>query len=116
REPNTFATEPALLHAAIWHVVDAVAWDIVDHDAANVEPVPRVQRLEQVAGEDSGLEAEFGIVHLIERGIEAGEARQDRNRPERFLAIKGRGAVDVLQQAGFEHSALAPAAAQQRRP
>src|SRR3546814_2652008 len=58
-------------------------------------PIPGVQGLEQVAGEDASLEAELAVVHLVQRCVEVAELREDRDGSERFLAIDGRRAIDA---------------------
>ncbi len=74
RETHPFAPQPAVLDAAIRHVVDAVARHVVDHDAADLEPVPGIQHLEDVAGEDARLQPELAVVDDVQRGIEIVES------------------------------------------
>src|SRR3546814_20433994 len=67
-EADAFAAEPRILDAAIGPVVDAVAGHFVDDDAAAFEPIPGVQGLEKVAGEDANLEPELAVVTLVQLG------------------------------------------------
>ena len=69
-----------------------------------------------VTGEDTGLQAEFAVVDLVQRRVPVGEARQDDHRAEGFLAHHVGPLGHIFQQAGLEHIALAAATREQCRP
>src|SRR3954467_14193417 len=112
-EAYALAAEARILDAAIGHVVDAIARHVVDDDATDLEPVPRVEHLEEIAGEDAGLKAELAVVDDVERRVEIAEADQEGDRPERLLAVQLRRRIDLLEQCRLQHRAVALAAAEQ---
>ena len=59
---NALSPEAALLHAAVWHVIDTPRGHVAYHDAADIEFVPRLLHLVEVAGEYAGLQAEHAVV------------------------------------------------------
>src|SRR4051812_8910123 len=96
-EAYAFAAEARILDAAIRHVVDPIARHVVDHDAADLEPVPGIEHLEEIAGEDAGLEAELAVIDDVERIVEVAEADEESDGAERLLAIEVGGGIDVFE-------------------
>src|SRR5579862_8599086 len=88
RIADALAAEARVLHAAVGHVVDAERRHVVDHDAADLQLVPRALGMRERIGEHAGLQPEVAVVHARERLVEIAEAFEDRDRPERFLAIQ----------------------------
>src|SRR3954470_1403109 len=76
-EAYAFAAEARILDAAIRHIVDPVARHVVDHDTADLEPIPGIEHLEEIAGEDARLKAELAVVDDVERVVEVAEADQE---------------------------------------
>ena len=67
---DAFAAEAGVFGAAVGEVVEAGGGDVVDDDAAHVEGGEGEAGLEEVAGEDAGVEAEGGVVDAGEDGGE----------------------------------------------
>src|SRR5690606_16323844 len=107
------ATKPAILDAAIWHVIDPPARYVANDDAANLQGIPSLLRAIEVAREDAGLQAEAGVVSFAQRVLEARETRQDGDWAEGFGLNQLTIARDILDQCGLEHGPGANAAAQQ---
>src|SRR3546814_10842550 len=103
READAFAAKPGIFDTTIGHVVYAVGGDIVDDHASDIKPVPCIEHLEKIAGEDASLQSELAIVDFFECCVEIAEAGEDGERAEGFLRIGGGCARYAFEQIGRAH-------------
>ena len=110
RPAQAFATDAGVLHAAVWHVVDAVGRHVVDDDATDVEPIERAPGVGQVVREDARLQPVVGVVDAADRLVEVVEPEGDDDRGEGLGRADLRLGRDVGQDGRREEGAIGAAA------
>ena len=69
REPDALPSQPAVLDAAVRHVIHAPGWHVADEDATDLQRVPRAMGPVEVSREHSGLEAVDAVLAKAEDWI-----------------------------------------------
>src|SRR5262249_6816654 len=115
RVAKALPPEARALDAAVRHVVDAEGRDVVDHQAADLDPVERCVDDADVVREEPGLEAELARTRPVERLECVAERLEGDDGGEDLLARDLHLLADARDHGRLDDAAVALAAGQDPR-
>src|SRR5215472_329867 len=95
-----------MLNATIWHVIDAIGRDIIDHQAANLDLLESLPYHLQITGKNARLQAKITLVDSVNSLPYIGVGNDADERSEDFVIGNSHCRLDSGQDGRLPERAL----------